>query len=88
MLTPLEAYCHNLRDEFLLMVWWPEEKAKKRKLDLESEGYPYLQSLVEDAERASTRLRVEIMDPDFRYDRELRLLFLNYDIESVSAVCK
>ena len=68
------------------MVWWPEEKAKKIKLSLESEGYPILQSLMEDAERASMRLRVEVMDPSFRHKVELQLLFLNYDIQSVSAV--
>jgi hypothetical protein len=63
MSTPLEVYCHKLRDEFLLVVWWPEEKAKRVKLCLESESYPYLQSLVDDAERISTRLRVEVMHP-------------------------
>jgi hypothetical protein len=42
MLTPLEVYCHNFYDVFLLVVWWPEEKAKKIMLCLNSEEYPFL----------------------------------------------
>jgi hypothetical protein len=86
MSTPLEVYYHKLRDEFLLMVWWPEEKTKRVKLFLESESYPCLQSLVDDAERTSTRLRVEVMHPSMREAVEMRLLRYNWDIESVGAV--
>jgi len=86
MLTPLEVYCHKLRDEFLLMVWWPEEKAKRVKHFLESESYPYLQSLVDDAERISMRLKIEGMHPEMRGLMEMRLLCYNWDIESVGAV--
>lgn len=86
MLTPLEVYCLKLRNEFLLMVWWPEEKEKRAKLFLESESYPCLQSLVNDAERTSARLRVEVMHPHMRKAVEIRLLRYTWDIESVSTV--
>ena len=86
MSTP-PVYC-PLRDEFLLMVWWPEEKAKRVKLWLESENYPYLQSLVDDAERMSMRLRlgVEVMHPHMRHELEIQLLVFSWEIGSVSVV--
>ena len=84
MSTP-PVYC-PLRDEFLLMVWWPEEKAKRVKLWLESENYPYLQSLVDDAERMSMRLRVEVMHPHMREKLEMQLLVFSWDIGSVGVV--
>ena len=83
MSTPLEVYCYKLRNEILLMVWWPKEKAKRV---IESEVYPHLQSLVDDAERISTRLRVEVMHPHMREAMEMRLLCYNWDIESVGSV--
>jgi hypothetical protein len=83
-MTPTEAFIFHLREEILLKVWWPEEKEKSRKIYLENEGSRYLQSFVDEGERMSTRLRVEVMHPSYRQELEHRLLFLSWDIEYVS----
>jgi len=71
----------ELYNELLLIVWWPEEKAKGRKLFLES-SYPYALALLNDMERLSTRLRNECLHPLDRAADEDQLQCEQYEFQS------
>jgi len=71
----------ELYNELLLIVWWPEEKAKGRKLFLES-SYPYALALLNDMERLSTRLRNERLHPLDRAADEDQLQCEQYEFQS------